>query len=65
MPKISIQTGLRLPEPQYERVLKESERIGVSINQTLLHLIDLALTCLDKVPEEFHRSVLHNPKDTA
>lgn len=61
--KITVQTGLRLPEHQYDRICQIAERSGTSINQTLLHLVDLALTCLEAVPEEFRRTVLRNGKD--
>ena len=42
--KESIQTGLRIPVGQYERVKAHADRIGVSINQICLMLIDMGLT---------------------
>ena len=36
--KGKVQTGLRIPEPQYDRIAKEAERMGVSINALILML---------------------------
>lgn len=42
-----IQTGLRVPENQYERIKEKSDRIGISINQLILILVDIGLNYLD------------------
>ena len=47
-----IQTGLRLPENQYNKIKENAERSGVSINQYILVLIDIGLNCLDPKQEE-------------
>ncbi len=47
-----IQTGLRVPEKQYNRIKEQAERMGVSINQLILILIDIGLNFLEmKQPE--------------
>ena len=43
-----IQTGLRLPEAQYEKIKENAKRAGVSINQYILMLIDTGLIILEK-----------------
>ena len=47
-----IQTGLRIPEKQYDRVKERAEQMGVSINQLILVLIDIGLNFLDKKQSE-------------
>ncbi len=42
-----IQTGLRIPQEQYERLREMSDRIGVSINSLILMLIDLGIKVLE------------------
>lgn len=59
-----IQTGLRIPEKQYERLKEIAERAGVSINQLTLILVDIGLTFLDMETDEQFRSALRNRKDT-
>lgn len=43
-----IQTGLRIPESQYNRIKERADRMGVSINQLILVLVDIGLNFLDK-----------------
>ncbi len=43
-----IQTGLRIPENQYDRVKERADQMGVSINQLILVLIDIGLNFLEK-----------------
>lgn len=63
MGESKIQTGLRLPEKQYQRVLKKADTLGVSINQLLLVVIDIGLNCLDmELLEQIH-AFLHTPQD--
>lgn len=45
---LKIQTGLRIPERQYVRIKEEADRMGVSINQLVLVLIDIGLNHLDR-----------------
>lgn len=47
-----IQTGLRIPEGQYERLTAISDRMGVSINALVLMLIDIGLNQLEYQPKE-------------
>lgn len=47
-----VQTGLRIPESQYERIKENADRMGVSINQLVLMLIDIGLTNLEKNPQQ-------------
>lgn len=53
--KSKIQTGLRLPEKQYERIKNHSDRIGVSINQLVLMLVDIGLNSIDVKENELRR----------
>ena len=62
MMKDKIQTGLRIPEDQYERLREDADRIGVSINQMVLILVDIGLTCLDMASTEQAHSLVHNQK---
>lgn len=43
-----IQTGLRVPENQYDRIKTIADRMGVSINQLILVLADIGLNFLEK-----------------
>ena len=47
-----IQTGLRIPENQYKRIKERADRMGVSINQLILVLVDIGLSFLDKEQPE-------------
>ena len=47
-----IQTGLRIPEKQYNRIKERADRMGVSINQLILVLVDIGLNFLDKEQPE-------------
>lgn len=47
-----IQTGLRIPEKQYIRIKEKADRMGVSINQLILILVDIGLNFLDKEQSE-------------
>ena len=47
-----IQTGLRIPEKQYERLNIISERMGISINALILVLIDIGLNQLEYQSKE-------------
>ena len=43
-----IQTGLRIPENQYNRMKPIADRMGISINQLILVLVDLGINLLEK-----------------
>lgn len=47
-----IQTGLRIPENQYERIKAKADRMGLSINQLILVLVDIGLNYLDMESDE-------------
>ncbi len=47
-----IQTGLRIPENQYNRIKEQADRMGVSINQLILILVDIGLNFLEKKQQE-------------
>lgn len=47
MEEYKIQTGLRLPEGQYNRIKEQAERMGISINQLILVLVDIGLNYLE------------------
>lgn len=55
MRRNSIQTGLRVPEGQYDRLQKLAERMGVSLNALMLILIDFGIKHLELDPEESSR----------
>lgn len=60
---IKIQTGLRVPENQYERIKEKADRAGVSINQLILVLVDIGLNYLDMEPEGQYHFSLRNQQD--
>ena len=47
-----IQTGLRVPEPQYERLVAIAKRMGVSVNALILMLVDIGLNQIEYQQEE-------------
>lgn len=47
-----IQTGLRIPEGQYERLTVLSKRMGVSLNALVLVLIDTGLGIIESQTAE-------------
>ena len=61
MSEDKIQTGLRIPEKQYDRIKEQAERVGVSIKQLVLVLVDIGLNYLDMEQQESHHVVLHTP----
>lgn len=58
-----IQTGLRVPENQYERIKEKSDRIGISINQLILILVDIGLNYLDMEQNEQGHFSFRNQQD--
>lgn len=61
--KGKVQTGLRIPEPQYDRIAKEAGRMGVSINALILMLVDVGFSSLTLGTEAEFRVLLHNLPD--
>lgn len=61
--EFKVQTGLRIPENQYERIKEKADKIGISINQMVLILVDIGLNYLDMDMTEQNHFVFHNPKD--
>lgn len=47
MTEDKIQTGLRVPESQYNKIKENVQRSGISINQYILMLIDIGLNYLE------------------
>lgn len=60
-----IQTGLRVPENQYERIKARADRTGISINQLILVLVDIGLNFLDMETDEQFRDAVRNQRDTS
>ena len=58
-----VQTGLRIPEAQYTKLVAESDRIGISINALILLLIDVGFSALTLGTEAEFRALLHNLQD--
>lgn len=59
-----VQTGLRIPEEQYEKLRQAAERSGVSINSQILYLLDIGLMVVDLGIQELSRESARNQKDT-
>lgn len=59
-----VQTGLRIPEEQYEKLRQAAERSGVSINSQILYLIDIGLRVLDLGVQALPRESAHTQQDT-
>lgn len=55
-----VQTGLRLTQSRYEDLKKIADRSGISINATLLLLVDIGLSAVNLGVEEVVRSLPHN-----
>lgn len=47
-----IQTGLRVPEKQYQRLITTADRMGVSLNALILVLIEIGLNQIEFHQEE-------------
>lgn len=60
-----IQTGLRVPDNQYERIKEKADRMGVSINQLILILVDIGLNYLDMECIEQDHFAFQNQKDSS
>ena len=53
--KASVQTGLRVPAAQYEKIDSYAKAMGLSFNKTALMLIGIGITCLDRGLAEYPR----------
>ena len=60
-----VQTGLRVPEMQYNRLQEMSGQMGISLNALTLMLVDIGLNVLTLGTEEERRLLLHNCRDNA
>lgn len=47
-----IQTGLRVPERQYQRLVETADRMGVSLNALILMLIEMGFNQIEYHQEE-------------
>lgn len=47
-----IQTGLRIPDGQYQRLTDMSDRMGISLNALILVLVEIGLNQLEHRPKE-------------
>lgn len=47
-----IQTGLRVPEKQYQRLIATADRMGVSMNALILMLIELGFNQIEGHQDE-------------
>lgn len=52
MKKQRIQTGLRVPKEQYDRVKVISERTGISLNSVMSQAIDIGLSHFERFYED-------------
>lgn len=43
-----IQTGLRIPKNQYDRIKKITDRSGASINSVVIQALDIGLTHIER-----------------
>ena len=60
-----IQTGLRIPEAQYVRLLAEANRMGISVNALILLLIDVGFSALTLGTEAEYHALLRNLPNTS
>ncbi len=47
-----IQTGLRVPEKQYRRLVATADKMGVSLNALILMLIEIGFNQIESHQEE-------------
>lgn len=64
MKSIKIQTGLRIPEPTYNKLREDAERSGVSINNQILFLLDIGMKTIDLGIQEQRRALPRTERDT-
>lgn len=59
-----IQTGLRIPQRQYEDLTLLANKMGVSLNSLALILIDVGLSAVNLGIQATAHSLPHNHQDT-
>lgn len=59
-----VQTGLRLPKTQRDKIKAISDRTGATLNGTITRMIDDWLTCYEKNQPLSPRDLFHTPQDT-
>lgn len=59
-----IQTGLRTPQEQYEKLRELAEHSGISLNNLILFLIDVGLSVVNLGIERSAHAELHIPQHT-
>lgn len=59
-----VQTGLRLPIEQRNKIKAISDRTGATLNGTIARMIDDWLTCYEKNQPLSPRDLFHIPQDT-
>ena len=60
-----IQTGRRIPESRYEELVQFSEAVGVSINASILMLIEIGMQAVNRGEVQFPRVPLRKREGTA
>ena len=55
-----IQTGLRVPTEQYERLSKKADKMGISLNALILMLIDIGMDAITLGTKEAAHSLPRN-----
>ena len=55
-----VQTGLRVPKDQYERIKKHAEKTGTSLSGIMSECIEIGLNYLEQVSP---REPSHIPRD--
>lgn len=63
--KKTIQTGLRVPEKLYNDLKANQERIGLSVNQQILFLVDVGRTAIRLGSLESARTDAHSQQEKA
>ena len=63
--KKTIQTGLRVPESLYNELKANQDRIGLSVNQQILFLVDVGRTAIRLGTRESPRAEIHNRRDNS
>ena len=57
-----IQTGLRIPQSQYDELKNMADKAGISLNAMILFLVDVGLSAVNLGIKEAARSALHTPQ---
>ena len=59
-----IQTGLRIPEPLYNRLYRSAAQNGASVNAQILYLIDIGLKAIEAGVQAAARDLARNRQGT-